>query len=130
MRRSVSGLVLVGVLSVLLLAGPGASSAHGWSHRHHRHHHHHHHGGWGPRVIVGVAPPYTWGWGWRGYYGPPPYPYPYPHPVVVREEPEIYVERRSPPAEGYWYYCESAEAYYPRVPSCPEPWVKVPPVPE
>ena len=27
----------------------------------------------------------------------------------------------------YWYYCSSARAYYPRVPTCPEPWVKVPP---
>jgi hypothetical protein len=29
--------------------------------------------------------------------------------------------------EAYWYYCSSAQAYYPTVPSCPEPWVKVPP---
>jgi hypothetical protein len=49
--------------------------------------------------------------------------------VIVREEPEVYIERPGPPAEGYWYYCESAEAYYPRVPSCPEPWLKVPPTP-
>jgi hypothetical protein len=27
---------------------------------------------------------------------------------------------------GYWYYCPSAGAYYPTVPSCPEPWVPVP----
>ena len=133
MRRSVSGLVLVLVgLAVLLSAAPGAASAHGrrWHHRHH----HHHHGWWGPRVVVGVVPPYgyAWGWGWRGYYGPPPYPYPYPYPepVVVHEEPEVYIERPSSPGEEYWYYCESAEAYYPRVPSCAEPWLKVPPVPE
>lgn len=31
------------------------------------------------------------------------------------------------PAESYWYYCTSARAYYPTVPTCPEPWVKVPP---
>ena len=26
----------------------------------------------------------------------------------------------------YWYYCPSYGAYYPYVPSCPEPWVPVP----
>jgi hypothetical protein len=26
----------------------------------------------------------------------------------------------------YWYYCRSYGAYYPSVPSCPEPWVPVP----
>lgn len=31
------------------------------------------------------------------------------------------------PAQAYWYYCASARAYYPTAPSCPEPWVKVPP---
>jgi hypothetical protein len=31
------------------------------------------------------------------------------------------------PAQSYWYYCSSAGAYYPTVPTCPEPWTKVPP---
>ena len=31
------------------------------------------------------------------------------------------------PGQAYWYYCPSARAYYPTAPSCPEPWVKVPP---
>jgi hypothetical protein len=31
------------------------------------------------------------------------------------------------PAQSYWHYCPSARAYYPTVPTCPEPWVKVPP---
>jgi Protein of unknown function (DUF3300) len=34
------------------------------------------------------------------------------------------------PAQAYWYYCSSARAYYPTVPTCPEPWVKVPPRPQ
>jgi hypothetical protein len=25
-----------------------------------------------------------------------------------------------------WYFCQSANGYYPNVPSCPEPWIKVP----
>jgi hypothetical protein len=32
----------------------------------------------------------------------------------------------SAPAPSYWYYCQSAGAYYPDVPSCPEAWVPVP----
>jgi hypothetical protein len=31
------------------------------------------------------------------------------------------------PSQSYWYYCSSARAYYPTAPTCPEPWVKVPP---
>ena len=34
------------------------------------------------------------------------------------------------PATAYWYYCPSAQTYYPNVPTCPEPWVKVPPTPQ
>jgi Spy/CpxP family protein refolding chaperone len=75
------------------------------------------------RGFAGVGP--LW-WG-------PPYPYwdyPYwdypwgayaPPPVV---EPPEYIQR--PPA-AYWYYCPSARAYYPSVPTCPEPWVLVAP---
>jgi len=45
-----------------------------------------------------------------GFYGAYPYPYydgtaPYP---------------------DYWYYCQSAGAYYPYVGTCPEGWVPVP----
>ena len=32
----------------------------------------------------------------------------------------------SAPAPSYWYFCPSAGAYYPDVPTCPEPWVPVP----
>ncbi len=120
MRRSASGLVLAAIALVFLLGAPGAAEAHG------RYWHRHQHGWWGPRVVVGVGPAYPYGWG-CGWY-PRPY-YPYPPAVVFREEPEVYVERPDASVEGYWYYCESAEAYYPRVPSCPEPWVKVPPAP-
>ena len=34
------------------------------------------------------------------------------------------------PTQSYWYYCPSASAYYPTTPTCPEPWVKVPPRPQ
>jgi hypothetical protein len=31
------------------------------------------------------------------------------------------------PSQSFWYYCASARAYYPTAPTCPEPWIKVPP---
>src|SRR5262245_54700802 len=31
------------------------------------------------------------------------------------------------PSQSYWYYCPNAGAYYPTTPTCPEPWIKVPP---
>ncbi|HET7343289.1 MAG TPA: hypothetical protein VFL90_17615 [Methylomirabilota bacterium] len=75
----------------------------------------HGHGG----VFVGVAP--FWWDPWPPVYVAPP-------PVVV-QEPPVYVEQApgSAPPSAYWYYCPSANAYYPNVPTCPEPWVPVPP---
>ena len=121
----------IGALIVgLALLAPAASSRadHGW---------HGGHGGWhggwhggggwhGPRVRVFVGPGWGWGPGW-GYWGPP-YAY---GPTVYQAppaDPPEYIERDQP--AGYWYYCESAGDYYPRVSSCAEPWVKVPPTPE
>jgi hypothetical protein len=48
---------------------------------------------------------------------------------VIVAEPPVYIERRAVESRpsSYWYYCESARAYYPSVPTCPERWVKVPP---
>jgi hypothetical protein len=40
-----------------------------------------------------------------------------PAPVIVDDQPQ----------PGYWYYCPSARAYYPTVPTCPEVWIKVAP---
>jgi hypothetical protein len=91
-------------------------------------------------VFIGVGPAW-WGPRWYPYYYPYPYygayyPYYYPYypsPVVVRE-PAVYVQQPAPaepaPApepSAYWYYCQSAQAYYPNVPSCPEAWIKVAP---
>ncbi len=68
------------------------------------------HPGFHGRAFIGVplflvAPGY--------FYAPPP----------VVAGPPVYVE---PGSTGYWYYCPSAQAYYPNVPSCSEPWVLVP----
>jgi len=45
-----------------------------------------------------------------GFYGAYPYPYDY----------------GTAPYPDYWYYCQSAGAYYPYVGTCPEEWVPVP----
>jgi hypothetical protein len=113
------------LIVALLIASVAPSEAGG---RHHRH-------GRGPRVFVGLG--LGFGPAWYGYpyyphwYYPPPV-YAYPTPVVV-QQPTVYVEQHVPPASSappappqYWYYCERAAAYYPNVPTCDEPWVKVP----
>ena len=95
------------VLVLVLLFGwaavghaDGRGGHHGGFHGRHGgfHGHHRFHGG----VFIGVplvlGAPY--------YYTPPP----------------AYVQ----PSGGYWYYCPSAQAYYPNVPSCSEAWVPVP----
>ena len=83
---------------------------------------------------------------WRTFYGPPPYYYssPYYPPVVaVPVSPPTYIEQgqvSAPPAPaapaaatapqpGYWYYCNTAGAYYPNVKQCPGGWQRVAPQP-
>lgn len=104
------------VVVVLLLTAP-PSSAHG--RRGYGH---------GSRVFIGTG--FWWGPPYPFWYHPYPY-YVYP-PVVIREEPPVYIEQPQPapasaPTESYWYYCQSATAYYPNVQTCPEAWIKVPP---
>ncbi len=82
---------------------------------------------------------HPWGGPWRPgiYWGGPaivvdPWPRPYypPAPPVVVQEPPVYIQQPAPPADkGYWYYCESARAYYPYVKECPSGWMKVVPQP-
>ena len=62
------------------------------------------------------------GWWWvvgDGWYFYPAPVYPYPDPYV----PPAVVSRSA----GYWYYCGSANAYYPYVAQCPEGWQPVVP---
>lgn len=107
------------VLSSLLLGAVAASlpaAAHDRGHR--------------PRV--GVYFGYSW-------FGPPPFYYPpypyyyYPPTVVVRPEPQIYIERAAPQAaprsEAVWYYCRASGSYYPYVKECPGGWEQVVPTP-
>src|SRR6266536_3004656 len=62
----------------------------------------------GPRVFIGIGPSVTWDSAYAySAYPAPGYGYIAPPPT-------------------YWYFCPSYGAYYPDVPSCPEPWVPVP----
>src|SRR5262245_46705486 len=98
------------------------------------------------RVVVGTRVYIGPGWGlyWGPYWGPwgypyPYYPYPYPYPAYPPAyvpppvaEPQSYIQQvpaieSAPPAPSYWYYCESAKAYYPYVKECPDGWMTVVP---
>jgi hypothetical protein len=127
MRKLASASLLAGAL-LLIFAAPSLAWSRGG------HFHGHFHGG--PRVFIGVGPAFWWGgYPYPYYYYPPPYYYT-PPPAVV-QEPPVYVQQQvsptappPPPAaseSSYWYYCPSARDYYPRVPTCSEAWIKVPP---
>jgi hypothetical protein len=111
-------LLIVG-LAIAVLALPAGPS--------HAQHHHGHVGvfiGVGPGFWWGPPYPYWWGPPYPYYWYPPPFSYP---PAGVMTQPQVYVQQAPPQASlPDWYYCASAQAYYPQVQSCPEPWVRVP----
>ncbi len=91
----------------------GHGHFHGRGHRRDGFHGHRFHGHKGGGVLIApIGPTFWWNpwWSSAWSYGPAPV------------DPPVYVQR--PPT--YWYYCPSADAYYPAVPTCPEPWVPVP----
>jgi hypothetical protein len=128
-KIALAGLIVVAA-SLVAVPSSDADSRRG-------HHRPHVHG----RVFIGVGPAVWWGPYPYWYYPPPPYavyapPVVYaPPPPVVVPEPQVYIQQAPPPvapgpsAQQFWYYCQSAQAYYPSVSSCPEAWVKVAPRP-
>jgi hypothetical protein len=95
--KKLATITAVAVLVVVTMTGPSlAGSRH--HHDHGGHHHHHHH-----RRHVVHGPVIFWS-----------------TPVYV--PPTTYVV----PVGGHWYYCPSAQAYYPYVTNCLEAWVAVP----
>lgn len=124
MRKIAIALLLVASLLVLTVAPSLAGGKGGRGHGHG-------HGGWhGPRVrttvVFGAGPAFFWWYPYPYWYYPPPYYYPPPPPA----EPPVYIEQSvqgAPAPTAYWYYCQSAAAYYPNVQSCPEAWIKVAP---
>jgi hypothetical protein len=96
--------------------------------------------GGGPRwgVSVGIGVPFGF-WG-PSYYSPYYYAYPpmvVPAPAVAPYAPAapVYVEPdavpapapAAPPVNNWWYWCASAQGYYPYVATCPEGWQRVAP---
>lgn len=117
-------LALPVLLAVLLgIAIPGEA---------HRHFHRH----FVPRSRVFVGTTVFVG---PGFWGPPwpywrdPYWYPaYAPPVMIREEPQVYVQQQPAPPppqpqQYSWYYCPDTKTYYPYVQQCPSGWLKVVP---
>jgi hypothetical protein len=112
-------------------------------------HSHYSVGVWGPGYWGGYWGPGYWGRGyWPGYWGSgywgPGYwgggywAYSSPPVVVAPQEPRVYVERDEAPTPApaapqssgqWWYWCQSASAYYPYVSTCSEGWQRVPPQP-
>ena len=133
MLRQIVRVSLLAFLLLLLTASPNEGRGGRGGHHHGHHHGHRFHGG--THVFVGVGPwwwgpPYPW-WYYDPYwyYGPYSYYGPGP-PSVVVEQPPIYIEQGNPSTSlGDWYYCASAQRYYPAVATCPEAWIRVPPRP-
>jgi len=115
---------LIAFLAIALLFG-AVAPGYAWSgHGHGRFHH----GGFSGRVFIGVSPGFWWGPPPYWYYPPPVYVY--SPPPVILQEPPVYVQPpapATPPGTAYWYYCSSANAYYPNVSSCPEAWIRIAP---
>jgi len=140
MKRLATALFLI-VALLLVPAGASHADGHGGGHGgwHGGGWHGGHggwHGGWHGGVFIGGP----WWWGPYPYVGPYPYAYPYgyypptyyPYPPAVVDGPSVYIEQQAAPegpSQGYWYYCASAQAYYPTVQKCREGWIKVPPAP-
>ena len=65
--------------------------------------------------------------------------YPDPQPVIIQQPqpqvimqppmPAAYPQAAMPPALQSWYFCASANGYYPYVANCPEGWRQVPAIP-
>lgn len=75
-------------------------------------------------VVGGMWYPY-----WEPVY---PYPDPYIPPVIIQtvpEQPEPPMMVPAEPSVPSWYYCQSAQGYYPYVALCPEGWQAVPATP-
>ena len=137
MKRAACGILLVAAV-LLLMPAPSQAGGHGWrGHGRHGHGWHGHpwrgHGRYSPGFHIGIGSAFWWGarpgwWGPRPVYVQPAPVYVSPPRVIVAEQP-VYVQREPAAAlpPSYWYYCESAGGYYPSVPTCPEPWVQVPP---
>jgi len=89
----------------------------------------------GSRAFFGIG----FGVPWFPFWYPYAYPYfPYPYPAYPAYSASVpvqppYLVSQGPeaasPAMQPWYYCKSANGYYPYVSQCPGGWVQVSPQP-
>lgn len=110
-----------------------------WGHGDIRHFHDHDFDAWHGGHWVHDWHDNHFGWWWIVggawvFFNAPIYPYPDPYvpsTVIVQETPPP--APAAPPAAGpapaYWYYCASAQNYYPYVTQCPVGWEQVPAMP-
>ena len=128
-------LALAALLALMLAGGNALARGHGGGHGFH--------GGFvgghvHSRVVVGGAFFVGPGFYYPPYYYPPYYYY--PPPAYYPPAPPVYIEQGAPPAypappgaapqsQQYWYFCRSANGYYPNVQACPEGWQRVAPQP-
>ena len=86
---------------------------------------HDHHGFYGPRFSFGLNlgyPLYS-----SPYYYGNPYYYPAPPAVVYTTPPSVVVAAPPPSQVVYQYFCPASNDYYPHVPTCVQPWLRVVP---
>jgi len=120
--RKVVAVSLLAVAFLLVHVLPSYAGGHGGHGGHgFGHHHGSHHGFRGHGAIV-IGPSFWWDPWWPWWYYPPPY-YAYPPPPVIMQQPPAYPAPPAPP-QSYWYYCQSAKAYYPSVETCAEAWIR------
>lgn len=132
------------IMAIALLAALISSTAwadHGYGH------YRYHHGGARVGVYFGgpvlgfpvypypAYPAYAYGYGPYGYYGP------VTTVIATPASPPTYIEQGSaatsgagtgatgPASDGYWYYCNKPDGYYPYVKQCDAGWQKVAPQP-
>lgn len=125
-QAMLAGVIALSAMS-LAWASPAAAQAH-------LHGHHPHHGG--PRVSLSFGP-YYGPWGYSPYFYDPffysrrwndrPIIIEQPAPQVYVEQPQVYSQ--AAPNNNYWYFCETAQAYWPYVKECPGGWQRVVPQP-
>lgn len=133
-------LFLLGCLGLTALGTMPAAQAEPYGHRWAPGYHFHYDAGrWrGGHWVQGWhGGHYGWWWlvgaSWLLYPSPV---YPYPDPDVapayviddtmVAAAPPVQQAAPPPPAPSVWYYCPSAQGYYPYVPACPTGWQTVP----
>ena len=78
----------------------------------------------GTRVFIGAGVFAPFYWPAPYYYYPPAY-----YPPAYYPPATDYVAPEPAPAAAYWYYCASAQGYYPYVRLCAEGWQRVAPQP-